>query len=112
MSNLIEFTAARKWQDKVFIDPDDISFIERLSFDRDMGEYSSVTTKSGKTVEVFGLPSDIARKIIKSTSSKKKLEETKKIHEAINKWLTRQDGIEPLWADDFREMMKDDKDND
>lgn len=60
MPNLISFTSAHNWQEKVFVDPADVSVIKRLHKDRDMGEYSEIIMKNGERVAVCGLPSDIA----------------------------------------------------
>ena len=63
MSELIEFTSAYNWEEKVFIDPGDISLIKRFTRERDLASYSQLVMKSGATIEVLGTPEQTAKSI-------------------------------------------------
>jgi hypothetical protein len=63
MSHLVEFISAGNWQEKVYINPDDVIVIKRYHRDRDLGEYSTLTMRTGETVNVDGLPTRVAKEI-------------------------------------------------
>jgi hypothetical protein len=64
MINLIWFSPARNWEDRIYVDPSEVIVIKRCHYyDRDMGEYSTLTMKNGETLDVAGLPQAVAKAI-------------------------------------------------
>lgn len=66
---MIKLTPAQKWNEEIFIDPSEVVVIKRCHYDRDMGEYSTLTMRNGETIDVAGLPTAIA-KIIRNATIK------------------------------------------
>ena len=53
-NNLLQFSSANSFFDKVFIDPNSVVMIVPLHKDRDMGEYSTIYLGNGISTEVSG----------------------------------------------------------
>ena len=60
---LVEFMSSKSCNEKIFVDPDEVSFIRRVRYDRDLGEYSQIVMKNGERVDVLGLPTKVAKVI-------------------------------------------------
>lgn len=63
MSEIIKFGSADSFEDDVYIDPDDVSFITPLHKDRDLCQYCTIETKSGARIYVRGEISYVANKV-------------------------------------------------
>jgi hypothetical protein len=63
MSELIKFGSADHWEDDVYIDPDDVSFVIPLHRDRDLGQYTTVEMKNGSRINLRGAISYVVEKI-------------------------------------------------
>ena len=69
MNNLIEFISAENWQDKIYVDPDEVVLITRFYLSHDMSQYSSLSLRNGNVVNVSGSPTVVAKTIRDNRSS-------------------------------------------
>jgi hypothetical protein len=62
---LIKFTPALKWDEEVYVDPEQVSVIKRCKFDAHYntvgGEYSTLIMHNGEHIDVMGLPTKVAK---------------------------------------------------
>jgi hypothetical protein len=70
MSELISFTSAVSYSEKVFIDPDEVVAIERHVQMRDLSQYSRIILRNGYVFTVTGSPERVEREISKARSEK------------------------------------------
>lgn len=63
MGDLVSFTTASNWNDKILIDLDEIVMVQRSHNGRDLSERSLLTLRNGKEVEVAGSVERIGERI-------------------------------------------------
>lgn len=63
MSLLIEFISANNWNEKVFIDPNDVSSLEPHHIGRDLSTYTKINLRDGTSHIVPGVVTAIAATI-------------------------------------------------
>jgi hypothetical protein len=64
---LIKLIPSKGLDEEIFVDPGEVVVIKRCHYDRDMGEYSTLTMRNGEAIDVYGLPTSIAKQIREAT---------------------------------------------
>ncbi|MBA4399848.1 MAG: hypothetical protein C0396_08290 [Anaerolinea sp.] len=63
MNKLIKFQYAHNWEERVFVDPNEVVSIQQIRKDRGMGCFSRLSMKNGTTLDIGAEPEDVAKEI-------------------------------------------------